>query len=219
MARFEVRLDEHGWPDDDLFSLAAVIHHRGFGNLPDLCRKILRRDGLKFPEAPEYLDFLERFSPVSSSWPFQVCLARLYETLRAGGPDRREAAALAFLLKNARQGADYLDQAAAGRLGIPLDRPPLLFERKEYCAAGCFCFGDHEAVLDLVLRMGGWTEEKITAETSYVIVGALGIDHWRDKPQGRRLLRAAELANKHPDLKLIHEQYFLETLLAGTRVQ
>jgi NAD-dependent DNA ligase len=98
--------------------------------------------------------------------------------------------------------------------GVPFDDPipTVEYAGKHFCFTGKFQFGSRTGCNDAIVRMGGLSDENVTLETNYLIVGGEISPAWAHEAYGRKIERALFYKLEGQPISLLAEEDWVKTL-------
>ncbi len=133
---------------------------------------------------------------IASTYPANVIFRRINEVLSDGIITSEERQQLLKELK-ILSGNDFSNTGAALPEHIQSifdDDPLVVFEDNTFVFTGEFLFGTRDACIRAVQKRGGLTSESVTRKTNYLIVGSKSSPDWIVENFGRKIQKAAEMA-------------------------
>lgn len=97
------------------------------------------------------------------------------------------------------------------------DSPPpeIIFQGSRFILTGVFALGEHDAIEKQVESVGGVVVRVPPKAGAYVVVGTLPTQQWVTSDAGRKLLTALKMREEGHPIRIVGEDYFVQTLLAA----
>ncbi len=92
--------------------------------------------------------------------------------------------------------------------------PLIEFPMKRFVITGQFIDQRRDLAVNKIYQYGGYYQEKVTNETDYIIVGALGSEAWRHGKYGTKICKGVELQRKDIPVQIITEKDFKKAIIS-----
>lgn len=153
-------------------------------------------------------------------WPFDDLARRLDSIYADGVVDPDERAELREMLETlgaelhsppTEQTPPPVEITSAT---LPLDEPPpaLVFSGSTFCVTGKFAFGTRAKVHAAITARGGVPGERVTSDTSYLVIGAFASREWAHTSYGRKIEQAVDLRRGGQQLAIVGEDHWRASL-------
>lgn len=98
--------------------------------------------------------------------------------------------------------------------GPPFDdpTPEIEYQGKYFCCTGKFDFGSRSSCNEAITRMGGFSQQDVTLETNYLIVGGEINPAWAHEAYGRKIEKALIYKLEGHAISLVGEEDWVKTL-------
>lgn len=133
---------------------------------------------------------------LAGEYPANIIFRRVHEVLLDGVITPDERSHLLHELTTL-SGNDFANTGAAlpeHIANIFDDDPMVIFESSKFVFTGKFLFGTRTACENAVVRRGGTVGASVTNDTNYLVVGAISSPDWITANFGRKIQKAAEMA-------------------------
>lgn len=97
---------------------------------------------------------------------------------------------------------------------LPLDSPApsIVFDAKQFCLTGKFCYGARSKCEREIKDRGGQAQSNVTQKTNYLVVGLLGSTDWKHSTYGLKIQNAIELQDKGHPISIVSEEHWVKYL-------
>lgn len=82
-------------------------------------------------------------------------------------------------------------------------------KEKHCCLTGGFSYGDRKDVEKLIRECGGICDNTVKKTTTYLVVGTLGSDNWKQGTYGEKIKKAMEWQEKGSKIQIVPEECFI----------
>jgi NAD-dependent DNA ligase len=86
------------------------------------------------------------------------------------------------------------------------------FDKARFCLTGNFVYGPKSVCQTAIERRGGKVMPSVSDEAQFLVVGALGVDEWRDGGLGAEIEAAMRLRAQGEPVKIIPEDCWVAHL-------
>lgn len=183
---------------------------KSLGELLGLARGMLADQELSNSEI-EYLQaWLADHAEMTRSFPGNVIQGRIEEVLEDGIITEEERSHLVDTLHELIEGRleDVSGQLDVTELWFD-EAGEIDFDHSRFCLTGNFVYGPIRVCAMAIEERGGEVEatlsEAAPAEPQFLVVGALGVDEWREGGLGRKIESAMRLRAAGAAVKIIPE--------------
>jgi hypothetical protein len=198
---------------DDLDSLEYAGARRPLGELLGIARGLLADAELSDHEIRYLNDWLEAHYSIASSFPGNVIHERIRGVLEDGVITAEERShlvdTLSMLVDDRLE--DLAEQVDLTELWF--DEVGLIeFDHTRFCLTGNFVYGPREVCKTAIEQRGGIVTPSVGSEAQFLVVGALGVDEWRDGGLGAEIEAAMRLRAQGQPVKIIPEDCWVAHL-------
>jgi hypothetical protein len=198
---------------DDLDSLDFAAARRPLGELLGIARGLMADAELSDHEIRFLNDWLEAHYAIASSFPGNVLHERIRTVLEDGVITAEERShlvdTLSMLVDNRLE--DLAEQVDLTELWF--DEVGLIeFDHTRFCLTGNFVYGPREVCKTAIEQRGGVVTPSVSGEAQFLVVGALGVDEWRDGGLGAEIEAAMRLRAQGQAVKIIPEDCWVAHL-------
>jgi hypothetical protein len=197
----------------DSGSFYAEISRQSLGELLGIARGLMADRHLADEEIRFLNDWLENRYQIASGFPGNVIHERVRNVLEDGVITEEERSHL----------VDTLDMLIADRLEDLAEQVDLTelwfdqiglieFDRMRFCLTGNFVYGPKEVCKQAIEQRGGVVTPSVGPGPQFLVVGALGVDEWRDGGLGREIEAAMRLRAQGKPVKIIPEDCWVAQL-------
>lgn len=217
-------LDPHGQPLNRSFS-ATRLTHRTIDELIGLCKGIHADEVLHNSEVRFLAQWLDKSREIVDTWPANILASRIEKILEDNIIDDSERGELFNLLSEitgCRIGHELIDYSTGEIIEnlshastlLPLDRPApfVVFNGKQFCLTGKFCYGTRNKCEKEIKVRGGQVQSNITQKTDYLVIGLLGSADWKHSTHGLKIKTVIELRDKGWPVSIISEEHWVKHL-------
>ncbi len=188
----------------------SVSLKKSLGELLGLARGMLADRELSNSEIEFLQAWLSDHAEVARGFPGNVIQARIEEVLEDGVITGEERGHLVETLIQLIEGRleDVSGQMDVTELWFD-DAGEIDFDRSRFCLTGNFVYGPIRVCSMAIEERGGEVTPMLTdgefAEPQFLVVGALGVDEWRQGGLGRQIETAMRLRSAGARVKIIPE--------------
>jgi NAD-dependent DNA ligase len=194
------------------------FHHesvrQSLGELLGIARGLLADRHLGDDEIHYLNDWLDNHYGVASGFPGNVIHQRIRKVLADGVITEEERSHLVDtldMLINERL-EDLAEQVDLTELWF--DQIGLIeFDHTRFCLTGNFVYGPREVCRQAIEQRGGVVMPSVGAGPQFLVVGALGVDEWRDGGLGRDIEAAMRLRAQGKPVRIIPEDCWAAQLV------
>lgn len=207
-------LDAHGQPLNRLYT-APRIATRSIDELIGISKGLISDQVLNEDEFGFLASWLKANQHVLDVWPANVLASRITHILEDRVVDQEERVdlfrLLAEIVGQVKAGADGKNRSTA----LPLTKPapPVFFKKQYFCLTGKFVMGPRANHEFEIKDRGGFTQGNVTEETNYLVIGSMGSVDWLHSTYGRKIEKAASMAERGHPIVLISEEHWADHLL------
>jgi len=158
-------------------------------------------------------DWLENHYQAASAFPGNVIHDRVRNVLEDGVITEEERSHLVETLDMliGERLEDLAEQVDLTELWF--DQIGLIeFDHTRFCLTGNFVYGPREVCKQAIERRGGVVTPSVSAGPQFLVVGALGVDEWRDGGLGKEIEAAMRLRAQGKPVKIIPEDCWVAQL-------
>jgi hypothetical protein len=179
---------------------------QSLGELLGVARGLLADEELSDAEIEFLKDWLEERYSITSAFPGNVIHARIKDVLDDGVITEEERSHLVgtlnMLIENRLE--DLAEQVDLTELWF--DEVGLIeFDKARFCLTGNFVYGPRKVCETAIVQRGGVVTPSISGDSQYLVVGALGVDEWREGGLGQEIEAAMRLRASGKPVKIIPE--------------
>ena len=183
------------------------------GELLGLARGLLADEELSDTEIAFLHDWLEERYSITSAFPGNVIHARIKEVLEDAVITEEERSHLVdtlnMLIDNRLD--DLAEQIDLTELWF--DEVGLIeFDQARFCLTGNFVYGPRKVCETAIVQRGGVVTPSIGDDSHFLVVGALGLDEWREGGLGQEIEAAMRLRAAGKQVKIIPEDSWVDHL-------
>jgi NAD-dependent DNA ligase len=194
-------------------SFDSPATRQSLGELLGIARGLLADRELSDEEIRFLNEWLEERYSIASSFPGNVIHERVRGVLEDGVITEEERSHLVSTL-------DLLIEDRLEDLAEQVDLTELWFDEvgliefnnKRFCLTGNFVYGPQEVCKTAIERRGGVVMPSVSGEENFLVVGALGVDEWRDGGLGTKIEAAMRLRAQGNPVKIIPEDCWVAQL-------
>ena len=186
---------------------------QSLGELLGIARGLLADEELSDTEIEFLHDWLEERYPITSAFPGNVIHKRIKEVLEDGVITEEERSHLVdtlnMLIDNRLE--DLAEQVDLTELWFD-DVGLIDFDHTHFCLTGNFVYGPRKLCETAIVQRGGVVTASIGDDSQFLVVGALGLDEWREGGLGEEIEAAMRLRAAGKPVKIIPEDSWVEHL-------
>lgn len=158
-------------------------------------------------------DWLEQHYKVASAFPGNVIHDRIKSVLEDGVITEEERShlvnTLGLLIDDRLE--DLAEQVDLTELWF--DEVGLIeFDRTRFCLTGNFVYGPMDVCKTAIEQRGGVVTQSVDSGPGYLVVGALGVDEWREGGLGQEIEAAMRLRAQGKPVRIIPEDCWVAHL-------
>jgi NAD-dependent DNA ligase len=187
------------------------------GELLGVARGLLADEELSDAEIKFLSDWLEQRYHLSSSFPGNVILNRIRAVLEDGVVTEEERSHLVDTLNTLIEDRleDLAEQVDLTELWF--DEVGLIeFHQARFCLTGNFVYGPRKVCETAIQQRGGIVMPAVSGDAQYLVIGALGVEEWREGGLGTQIEQAMRLRALGKELKIIPEDSWVVQLEKAT---
>lgn len=186
---------------------------QSLGELLGIARGLLADQELSDAEIKFLDDWLDQRFEITSSFPGNVIHSRIKHVLEDDIITEEErshlVATLTMLIEDRLE--DLAEQVDLTELWF--DEVGLIdFQRARFCLTGNFVYGPMKVCKTAIEKRGGIVSPTVGQESNFLVVGALGLDEWRDGGLGTEIEAAMKLRALGKPVKIIPEDSWVTQL-------
>jgi hypothetical protein len=198
---------------DDLDPLGFAAAKRPLGELLGIARGLLADEELSDHEICFLNEWLEAHYSIASSFPGNVVHERIRAVLEDGVITAEERShlvdTLSMLIDDRLE--DLAEQVDLTELWF--DEVGLIeFDHTRFCLTGNFVYGPLEVCKTAIEQRGGIVTPSVSGEAQFLVIGALGVDEWRDGGLGAEIEAAMRLRAQGRPVRIIPEDCWVAHL-------
>jgi NAD-dependent DNA ligase len=198
---------------EDFGSFDSGAIRQSLGELLGIARGLLADQRLSDEEIHFLNQWLEERYWVASEFPGNVIHKRIQDVLEDGVITEEERShlveSLNLLIDDRLE--DLAEQVDLTELWF--DEVGLIrFDKTRFCLTGNFVYGPHAVCQTEIERRGGVVMPSVSNEAEFLVVGALGVDEWRDGGLGAEIETAMRLRAQGKPVKIIPEDCWVAQL-------
>jgi NAD-dependent DNA ligase len=158
-------------------------------------------------EALEFHRWVLAMRATGWQWPIDEIAQRLETIFADGAIDPAEREDLRDIMEQLGAAPSPHGVTVAT---LPLDEPPpaLVFPGATFCVTGKFAFGTRAKVHAAITGRGGVAGERVTSDTSYLVIGAFASRDWAHTSYGRKIEQAVDLRRGGQGLAIVGEDHW-----------
>jgi hypothetical protein len=198
---------------DDFGSFDSAATRQSLGELLGIARGLLADQELSNDEIRYLNEWLEERYWIASEFPGNVIHERIREVLEDGVITEEERSHLVDTLNMLIEDRleDLAEQVDLTELWF--DEVGLIrFDKARFCLTGNFVYGPKSVCQTAIERRGGKVMPSVSDEAQFLVVGALGVDEWRDGGLGAEIEAAMRLRAQGEPVKIIPEDCWVAHL-------
>lgn len=179
-----------------------------------LCQQALAIGEISCDDAKYLHNWIKENKGLSEVWPASIIYARLSDFLRDGVLDPKETKELKKLLQQFTGRHEATPYGYNAPSPFPLDdpAPEIVIPDHTFCFTGTFAFGNREACVDQIAKLGGNYKNTVSQKIDYLVIGALSNPNWAHLSYGRKIEYATSIKEAGYDLAIISESNWVESL-------
>jgi len=186
---------------------------QSLGELLGIARGLLADQELSDAEIKFLDDWLDQRFEITSSFPGNVIHSRIKQVLEDDIITEEErshlVATLTMLIEDRLE--DLAEQVDLTELWF--DEVGLIdFQQARFCLTGNFVYGPMKVCETAIEKRGGIVSPTVGKESNFLVVGALGLDEWRDGGLGTEIEAAMKLRALGKPVKIIPEDSWVTQL-------
>lgn len=177
-------------------AMEAAVLRKSLNNLMGIVSGLVCDNQLADPEIHFLATWLAENSHIANQYPANIVFRRVREVLADGVITDEERADLLADLK-VISGNEFLETGAALPAHIAAvfdDDPYVEIPNRLFVLTGKFLFGTRSACERAILKRGGVVASGVSRRTNYLVIGTLASPAWIEQNFGRKIQKAAELA-------------------------
>lgn len=222
--RLQSPLNPHGQPINRNFSIIRLTN-RTIDELIGLCKGIQADEIVNEDEVHFLAQWLDKSREVINVWPVNVLASRIEKILEDNIIDDNEKKELLGLLYDITgcipehelinyATGEIIENLSHMSTLLPLDKPTpsIIFDGKQFCLTGKFCYGTRNKCEEEIKVRGGQTQSNITQKTAYLVIGLLGSTDWKHSTHGLKIKTAIELRDKGWPVSIVSEEHWVKHL-------
>jgi hypothetical protein len=198
---------------DDFGSFDSAATRQSLGELLGIARGLLADQELSNDEIRYLNEWLDERYWIASEFPGNVIHERIREVLEDGVITEEERSHLVDTLNMLIEDRleDLAEQVDLTELWF--DEVGLIrFDKARFCLTGNFVYGPKSVCQTAIERRGGKVMPSVSDEAQFLVVGALGVDEWRDGGLGAEIEAAMRLRARGEPVKIIPEDCWVAHL-------
>lgn len=201
-------LDPHGQPDP-LFNFPRRVE-RDVAEMLGLAKGVLVDGVVTEDEARFLYDWTAAHPDVVGGWPGKVLARRLRQVFRDGWVSDEERRDLTDLLTELTGGGIYMGGGAEPSTLLPFDDPlpEIEIPNRVFVLTGRFAYGTRDACQDALRSVGGWSEDNVTLDTNYLVIGTFASRDWIQSNWGRKIEKAVRYREENGWPRIITEEHW-----------
>ncbi|RZI81090.1 MAG: NAD-dependent DNA ligase [Rubrivivax sp.] len=157
--------------------------------------------------------WLEANENIAVTWPGDALHLRIKEILADGHVSEEERAHLVNTLQQIVGGTldDLANTPQICELGIDRDAVVKVSEAT-FCLTGEFVFAPRSLCEETITKRGGTISNSITKKVTYLVIGGLGSQEWKNGSFGGKIQKAMEYRKKGVPIFIVHEDQWASAL-------
>jgi len=198
---------------DDFGSFDSAATRQSLGELLGIARGLLADQELSNDEIRYLNEWLEERYWIASEFPGNVIHGRIREVLEDGVITEEERSHLVDTLNMLIEDRleDLAEQVDLTELWF--DEVGLIrFDKARFCLTGNFVYGPKSVCQTAIEQRGGKVMPSVSNDAQFLVVGALGVDEWRDGGLGAEIEAAMRLRAQGEPVKIIPEDCWVAHL-------
>lgn len=198
---------------EDIGSYDSAAARQSLGELLGIARGLLADQELSDDEIRFLNEWLEERYWIASEFPGNVIHERIRDVLEDGMITEEERSHLVETLNMLIDDRleDLAEQVDLTELWF--DEVGLIrFDQARFCLTGNFVYGPKSVCQTAIERRGGKVMPSVSNEAQFLVVGALGVDEWRDGGLGAEIEAALRLRAQGEPVKIIPEDCWVAHL-------
>ena len=195
---------------EDFGTIDSVAARESLGELLGIARGLMADRELSDAEIHFLNEWLQQRYWVASSFPGNVIHERIREVLEDGIVTEEERShlvdTLSMLIEDRLE--DLAEQVDLTELWF--DEVGLIqFDKARFCLTGNFVYGPLTLCRTAIEQRGGIVIPSVNDQAQFLVVGALGVDEWREGGLGAEIEAAMRLRATGGSVKIIPEDCWL----------
>ena len=177
-------------------AMEAAVVRKSLNNLMGIVNGLVCDNQLADTEIQFLATWLEENQHIADTYPANIVFRRVSEVMADGVITETERVELLADLK-VISGNEFMETGAALPAHIAAvfdDDPYVEIENRLFVLTGKFLFGTRSACERAILKRGGMVASNVSRRTNYVVVGTMASPAWIEQNFGRKIQKAAELA-------------------------
>lgn len=207
-------LGAHGQPTNKTWN-APRIATRSIDELIGISKGLISDNILSEDEFGFLTSWFNANQHIIDVWPANVLMARINQIIEDRTVDHEERAdlfrLLAEIVGHAKAGTDGMSHST--ELPLTKPAPPVFFKNHRFCLTGKFVMGPRANHEFEIMDRGGLIQANVTNDTHYLVIGSMGSTDWLHSTFGRKIEKAAAMAEQGHSIALISEEHWADHLL------
>jgi hypothetical protein len=198
---------------EDFGSFDSAAARETLSELLGLARGLMADQELSDNEIRYLNEWLEERYWIASEFPGNVIHERIRDVLEDGVITEEERSHLVDTLNMLIEDRleDLAEQVDLTELWF--DEVGLIrFDKARFCLTGNFVYGPKSICQTAIEQRGGKVMPSVSKDAQFLVVGALGVDEWRDGGLGAEIEAAMRLRAKGEPVKIIPEDCWVAHL-------
>lgn len=198
---------------EDFGSFDSAATRETLSELLGLARGLMADQELSNDEIRYLNEWLEERYWIASEFPGNVIHERIRDVLEDGVITEEERSHLVDTLNMLIEDRleDLAEQVDLTELWF--DEVGLIrFDKARFCLTGNFVYGPKTICETAIERRGGKITPSVSNDAQFLVVGALGVDEWRDGGLGAEIEAAMRLRAQGEPVKIIPEDCWVAQL-------
>ena len=185
------------------------IQSQAMNQLMGICTGLVCDGKLSDEEIVFLSTWTKSNSSIARDWPASTIYRRVEESIRDGVITDEERRVLLSTLQELASN-DCVMTGSALPDGVPNvfdEDPHVIIPERVFCFTGEFLFGTRAACHRAIEVRSGYVAENVTGKTNYLVIGARCSPDWFAANFGRKIQKAAEMAESGDyELSIVREQ-------------
>ena len=177
-------------------AMDAAVVRKSLNNLMGIVNGLVCDNNLTDTEIGFLATWLEENRHIANEYPANIVFRRVNEVMADGVITDEERADLLADLK-VISGNEFMESGAAlpAHIAAVFDDDPFVeIPERLFVLTGKFLFGTRSACERAILKRGGVVASNVSRRTNYLVVGTMASPAWIEQNFGRKIQKAAELA-------------------------